>query len=547
VQLPRGHDTAPVLIEREKHLGNMPKVSGKRERRNERDRRIRANETEEQRVNRNSRRRAADQADQFGRQMRNRRRREARRRRSAAAQERQKRLRVEQEAAARKERLDFRTISPEEFFEQYEWFRKNNLNLFEHFEDEPLLAVILWYLNSGYGCFCGVQKTDLEAIRKEIEDEMLTPEEMKKIIERFFRVRSFGGGALLSCGACGLRELMRDDQIAYYEKKLSDLPVGMCLNEADREVFEYNRHVTIEVPTAIAGVSKTIQLSKVFSWYESDNLFEASETGERKKVFYLHPELIHFAESSNNNDEDDSNDDDDDNSNGEDYNDNSNSNGEEGNINDRNGDDNDNHSNDNDDTSNDNDTNNEQHECTWLCGSCSKWLDKKEKRGENESWEPPPLSIAGGIDFGWSERLGLERPSLQEEAIIARARRYMQIVKMKPNEGSQTDFTLQKIQTHAILFEHDAPYIAKSCFDKDHIKKALSFIFVDPDGKLDSLTTATLHGLTVDGRSYVVYQWLAVVQQIHNFYKADYNYISLPDYETFSAAFDECMKEVSLI
>lgn len=96
-------------------------------------------------------------------------------------------------------------------------------------------------------------------------------------------------------------------------------------------------------------------------------------------------------------------------------------------------------------------------ESTNLCHRC--WTDLKK-------FEIPKLSIANGIDFGNYQQLGLEQPNLHEQAIIARVRRYMQVVKIKPNSGGQTNFTMNKIQAHAILFEHDAPYVAESCFSR---------------------------------------------------------------------------------
>jgi hypothetical protein len=47
-----------------------------------------------------------------------------------------------------------------------------------------------------------------------------------------------------------------------------------------------------------------------------------------------------------------------------------------------------------------------------------------------------PLSIAGGVDFGNYKHLGLEKPNLHEQLIIARVRLYQVTVKVKRTKSS---------------------------------------------------------------------------------------------------------------
>jgi hypothetical protein len=45
-------------------------------------------------------------------------------------------------------------------------------------------------------------------------------------------------------------------------------------------------------------------------------------------------------------------------------------------------------------------------EMTFICSHCHTCMTKKEPK-------IPHLSIAGGVDFGWYQRLGLEKPNMQ--------------------------------------------------------------------------------------------------------------------------------------
>jgi hypothetical protein len=178
---------------------------------------------------------------------------------------------------------------------------------------------------------------------------------------------------------------------------------------------------------------------------------------------------------------------------------------------------------------------NQATEVTYLCGDCYKAILNKGER--------PEISIAGGIDFGDYTRIGLEKPNLHEQSIISRFRRYGKVVKVKPNNRGQIKYTMHKIQGHVVLFEHDAPYVASRSFQtiedmKDHIGGVLRLHYVTADGNVDKLIKAVLGASTIVGRSWVLYQWLAVLRYLH----VDFSDIELPPYEDFRKLFDEAIK-----
>ena len=76
-------------------------------------------------------------------------------------------------------------------------------------------AVLLWYANAGYLRFDEYKEyqkrydnadVDVEKIRREIEEEALSDDELDILIRRFHECHSFSHGKLLSCGVCGIRE-----------------------------------------------------------------------------------------------------------------------------------------------------------------------------------------------------------------------------------------------------------------------------------------------------------------------------------------------------
>ena len=163
-----------------------------------------------------------------------------------------------------------------------------------------------------------------------------------------------------------------------------------------------------------------------------------------------------------------------------------------------------------------------------------------------EKDEKPPESIAAGVDFGDYTRLGLEKQNLHEQSIISRFRRYGKVAKVKPNDRGQIKYTMNKIQAHVIMFEHDAPYVASNSFRTvedmvDHVAGVLRLNYVTAEGTVDELVKATLGASTIVDRSFgVLFQWLAVLQHLH----PDFADVDLPPYEKFRKLFNHANQKM---
>ena len=163
-------------------------------------------------------------------------------------------------------------------------------------------------------------------------------------------------------------------------------------------------------------------------------------------------------------------------------------------------------------------------ECTLVCPNCY---------AEVQTGIKPSNSIANGINFGWYECVGLTKPNIIEQNIIAHVHMYHSIVKIQNNKktGSQTNYTGCNLKGHAILFPHDAPAIAplvlllSNCKDVqntviDHLlDECVTLQFVGPEGEMDYLAKETLGTITLTARAFVIYQWLAILPYIYPLYK----------------------------
>jgi hypothetical protein len=112
----------------------------------------------------------------------------------------------------------------------------------------------------------------------------------------------------------------------------------------------------------------------------------------------------------------------------------------------------------------------------------------------------------------------------------------MKVVKIKPDAGSNTNFTLNQLQLHVILFKHDAQKVVHDCLNAEHVEGVVRLLFVCNRGEVDQLMIDTLRAHTLLGRSFVVYQWLALLEATHVAYR-DAPQPSLPPFEQMRAAF----------
>lgn len=66
-------------------------------------------------------------------------------------------------------------------------------------------------------------------------------------------------------GACGIRELHRDEKAKYHEWSLAELPSEICLCDEDKLIFRNNKEAKVVVPIDENGTLKEVELQNVLS------------------------------------------------------------------------------------------------------------------------------------------------------------------------------------------------------------------------------------------------------------------------------------------
>ena len=185
-------------------------------------------------------------------------------------------------------------------------------------------------------------------------------------------------------------------------------------------------------------------------------------------------------------------------------------------------------------------------ECITVCPSCSSWFEKKNQK------EPPPNSIAAGIDFGNPDRLNLTTPSLAELKVLACHRHYHNLLAIRNNHiaGQRSDFTKAELRAHSILFRHDSPDIASLTLMMDQInrqecptamndmfRKTLTIEFVGHAHSIDLIARKLRCQTHLQTRAHVIYQHLAIFQRCHTLYKK-MTCLKLPSFKNLSLGLD---------
>ena len=176
-------------------------------------------------------------------------------------------------------------------------------------------------------------------------------------------------------------------------------------------------------------------------------------------------------------------------------------------------------------------------EVTDVCKKCKNKLDEGEL---------PELSIANGVDFGNYKRLGLTEPNLHEKAIISQIRNYIKYIKVRYSvTGTNRSYTMNKLDAHVVMFADDTTGVVRRCWKKEHIKTAIQLLLICPDGKPDKLVRDLLGSTSVIGRSYVVHQWLSVLDVVSSQYGTDVCPTqTLPEFSIFHQTMREAIEEM---
>lgn len=349
----------------------------------------------------------------------------------------------------------------------------------------PAKAQLLFYANSGYleydrykeySASHAGKTVNQDSMERAIMNEMLTDEELRTTLETFLTSHSYNEPKLPTCAACGLRQWERGgDPCIQYERIFLNDPLireHLCYTEeetADFKALQSNLGNGLTVPSDGMGNTRTVEVWKVFSYYEDP-------TGQ---YWHLHPEMIEtevtnpttYCHSSGGIPD----------------------NGCTASI------------------------------STMICPSCSQYLRQRSRR--------PPLSIAAGIDFGNFTRIGLTEPTFMEQMIIARLRLFWTAIKILPNTRGQCSFNVKgKYKCHAIMFPHDAPECSMYLSNPDlygeggllhtqKLKEILQIYLIDETGQLDPLADSAFDTTLIEARPYVCRQFLLVLHKLNPFYE----------------------------
>ncbi len=387
---------------------------------------------------------------------------------------------------------------------------------FENFEQDVEVATMLFYLNLGYGRYLSIDDLPSEAakekLKKEIDSETCTAEEQDEIIDRFLEAQGRGGyqqkdathgrmwkdafesrpesrdAYVTVCGLCGIKQPERNG-CEYTEVALKDMEQFIELTSEELEEFnnECNRPALL-LPVNDSGDLAEFDLYKLRSVYRSKT--------DPSVAYFVHPEFVH-------------------------------QNGEE------------------------------EQDYTFVCPDCMSYLDRMCV---------PPNCEANGVHMPDFSRLPLTMPNLFELNILARYRMYNSVIKIQSNTqfGSRANYTGHTMKGHAILFQHDAPDVALlplvlglfsdvSVEDEnsteakinDMLDRFLTLNFVGPAGKLDLLSKRAIGSAAVRGRSYVIYQWKAVLSHVNNQYKNDPPLPSFPAFRRVVNLFNDALVKKS--
>ena len=165
-----------------------------------------------------------------------------------------------------------------------------------------------------------------------------------------------------------------------------------------------------------------------------------------------------------------------------------------------------------------------------ICNECQASLDQDEK---------PRNSIASGVDFGSSARIGLEKLSSREQQIISYVRHYYNIIKIESNTRTLKEHSQSAIRGSSILFDQDTPQVVSDLLSAETINSNMILHFCTHEGKFDTLFKKTMDSKSADifGRSYALYQWLSVLKVVN---PVIYKQLNLPTFPAFQNLMKTC-------
>lgn len=170
-----------------------------------------------------------------------------------------------------------------------------------------------------------------------------------------------------------------------------------------------------------------------------------------------------------------------------------------------------------------------------ICSNCKTSLDNKKS---------PWRSIVSGVDLGDANRIGLEPLTERERQIISKLRHFLYVIKIESNtaDGRVKERGQSALKGNGIFFADDSTRVVSDLLSQENINGDVSLQFVGPEGEYESLVKKVLGNPNVEGRGWVIYQWLKVLHEVNCHYQYD---DELPDFDEVKARLKTATKLLS--
>lgn len=347
----------------------------------------------------------------------------------------------------------------------------NGDKFFDNANSSILKTVLLLYMKSGYFDFdqwrsysssCNGQPVNLEKLKEQIEDEQLSEEELRNIVKSFLTKHSYTDSCIMSCGACGIRQMEKESgpSLKYTRVSLEDERMNI-LQYSEKEVAVLKRKLEdprsqIRIPVDENWQLQTINVWKAKSFYiqnSSPNLI----------YWHLHPELIEHDSISNG--------------------------------------------------------------CEWtvLCPDCSKSVLKRQEIPKLSIANGIDFGVYYRLPLtqpGLHEQLCISRTRLYVAVLKASLNTYGSRCNFDVTNTIRCHAVLFPHNAPQVLDNliYTDIFGENGLFNINELKKLMMIFLVDEHGKRDHLAKEVFGTAKIAARSYVAAQWILVSQKLNPYY-----------------------------
>ena len=165
-----------------------------------------------------------------------------------------------------------------------------------------------------------------------------------------------------------------------------------------------------------------------------------------------------------------------------------------------------------------------------ICSDCEKVIES----GGTPELPYPRRSVAAGVDFGDANRIGLEPLTERERQMISKNRHYLLVIKIESNtaDGRVRERGQSAVKGCGIYFNHDSPHVVSDLLSQESLNGDVTLQFVGPEGEYDALAAKVMGSANVEGRAWVIHQWLQVLHEVNEHYIHD---DALPEFNEVKA------------